>query len=98
MKPGCPTAACVRRAGRCPRAGVDTPLQRIAVHHLTTALFLSKPVRPLLRGSLREDVLDVLPGGASLERIHFPTGRVSVEAFVRMLIGQFHVPANSDVS
>lgn len=48
MNPGCPTAACVRRVGRRPRAAVDTPMHRMAVHHLTTALFLSKLVRPLL--------------------------------------------------
>jgi hypothetical protein len=35
-------------AGHRTRAAVDTPLHRIAVPHLTTDLFLSKPVRPLL--------------------------------------------------
>ena len=59
MNPGCPTAACVRRVGRRPRAAVDTPMHRMAVHHLTTALFLSKLVRPLLCSYVAE----LAPGG-----------------------------------
>src|SRR6266508_4064192 len=61
MKYGCPTAACVAcarpAAARAP-PWIPLPTSH-AVHHLTTALFLSRPVRPLLtpgfsaRGSLR---------------------------------------------
>ena len=45
-----------------------------------------------IRGRLSEDCL---AGDQPLERIHFPTRRVSMEAVIRLLIDQFHVPANS---
>jgi hypothetical protein len=45
-----------------------------------------------VRGSLTEAVLSE---HAMLERIHFPTGRVSLEALIRPLIKQFHVPTNT---
>jgi hypothetical protein len=44
-----------------------------------------------VRGSLTEDCLS---GDSPLERIHFPTNRVSIEAVIRLLIEQFKVPAN----
>jgi hypothetical protein len=44
-----------------------------------------------IRGSLAE--AESL-GGALLERMHFPTGRVSVEAVIRLLVEQFKVPCN----
>jgi hypothetical protein len=55
--------ACVRRAARTPPW---TPLHRIAVQHLTTAPFLSKPVRPLLSNDRRllTRPLCAKPGGA----------------------------------
>lgn len=40
-----------------------------------------------VRGTLTE--AGVLPEGTLLERIHFPTDRVSVEAVIRLLIDQF---------
>jgi len=45
-----------------------------------------------LRGSLAEDVL---PKIKPLERIHFPTRRVSFESILRMLIVDFDVGANA---
>lgn len=45
-----------------------------------------------LRGSLAEPA--VLPAGRPLERIHFPTGRVSVEGMIRLLADQFGVACN----
>jgi hypothetical protein len=49
-----------------------------------------------VRGSLVE--AEAL-GGTLLEKMHFPTGRVSVEAVIRLLVEQFNVPCNhpSDV-
>ncbi|MGH7356425.1 MAG: hypothetical protein ACRELS_17845 [Candidatus Rokuibacteriota bacterium] len=44
-----------------------------------------------VRGALHEDIE---PYKGVLERIHFPTGRVSIEAIIRLLIEQFAVPAN----
>ena len=41
-----------------------------------------------IRGSLREQEA---AGGRPLEKFHFPTGRVSLEAVVRLLIEQFNV-------
>lgn len=45
-----------------------------------------------VRGSLVEDV--PLHRGV-LERVHFPTGRVPIEAVIRLLIEQFAVPTNT---
>lgn len=45
-----------------------------------------------VRGDLREAVS---PHRGLLERVHFPTGRVSLEAVIRLLVEQFAVPANS---
>jgi hypothetical protein len=45
-----------------------------------------------VRGRLTEPVT---PYRGLLERTHFPTGRVSIEAVVRLLIEQFGVPAAS---
>ncbi len=47
-----------------------------------------------IRGRLHE--AGALPYGETLERVHFPTGRVSVEAVIRMLVEQFHVTTNED--
>ncbi len=46
-----------------------------------------------IRGALTED--GVLASQETLERIHFPTGRVALEAVIRMLVEQFHVPVNT---
>lgn len=45
-----------------------------------------------IRGKLFEAEAGVYRG--MLERTHFPTGRVSIEAVIRLLIEQFGVPAN----
>jgi hypothetical protein len=37
--------------------------------------------------------VEVLPPGAPLARVHFPTGRISIEAVIRLLIEQFGVQA-----
>lgn len=42
-----------------------------------------------VRGQLHADVL---PKRRPLERVHLPTGRVSLEAVIRLLIEQFEVP------
>jgi hypothetical protein len=42
-----------------------------------------------LRGTLAEACL---PDGCPLERIHFPTQRISLEAVIRLLIEQFGTP------
>ena len=44
-----------------------------------------------VRGALRERVL---APGLPLERVHFPTGRVSLEAVLRLLAGAFGVRCN----
>lgn len=44
-----------------------------------------------VRGELAEHCL---PERTPLERIHFPTGRVSLEAIIRLLADQFDVPCN----
>ena len=49
-----------------------------------------------IRGQPHEP--DVLPPRATLERVHFPTGRISIEAVIRMLVEQFHVPPNEDAA
>jgi len=47
---------------------------------------------------LRADpVENCLEGGQTLERIHFPTSRVSLESIIRMLIRDFHVPPNASM-
>jgi hypothetical protein len=43
-----------------------------------------------IRGQLTEDVL---PSRTPLERMHFPVGRLSMEAVIRLLIDQFGVPS-----
>lgn len=45
-----------------------------------------------IRGSLQENCLG---GDQLLERIHFPTSRISLEAVIRLLIEQFNVPSNT---
>lgn len=44
-----------------------------------------------IRGTLTEQCL---PGDVLLERVHFPTQRISLEAVIRLLIEQFRVPTN----
>lgn len=44
-----------------------------------------------VRGALAEQCL---PNGMPLERVHFPTQRISLEAVIRLLIEQFGVPTN----
>ena len=46
-----------------------------------------------IRGSLLENCL---PSGTPLERIHFPTMRVSLEAVIRLLAKEFGVRCNED--
>lgn len=38
------------------------------------------------------------PLGRSLEKIHFPTNRISIEAVIRLLIEQFGVPTKHEAS
>ena len=45
-----------------------------------------------VRGELTEPYL---PEGTSLARVHFPTGRVPLEAVIRLLAEQFRVPCNT---
>jgi hypothetical protein len=45
-----------------------------------------------IRGALTEGA--ALPRDRILERIHFPTGRVSIESVIRLLADQFDVPCN----
>lgn len=40
--------------------------------------------------------VDVLPEDMPLSRVHFPTGRISIEAVIRCLVEQFDVPTNED--
>lgn len=47
------------------------------------------PMHFHIRGKLTENCLRA---GESLERIHFPATRVSLEAVIRLLVDQFHVP------
>lgn len=37
------------------------------------------------------------PSDTTLERFHFPTNRISIEAVIRLLIEQFHIQANQPV-
>jgi hypothetical protein len=48
-----------------------------------------------IRGTLTEQVLG---SGQTLERVHFPTGRISIEAVIRLLVEQFHVPTKADAA
>jgi hypothetical protein len=43
-------------------------------------------------------VADSLPQKKTLARIHFPTGRVSIEAVIRCLIEQYKVPTRANAS
>lgn len=45
-----------------------------------------------VRGALAES--DALPADRPLERVHFPTNRVSCEAMIRLLVEQFNVSTN----
>ena len=47
-----------------------------------------------VRATLPPDCQESLPKGATLERIHIPTGRVSIEAVIRMLVEQFGIKTN----
>jgi hypothetical protein len=42
------------------------------------------------------DQTGVMPASRPLNRVHFPTGRVSLEAVIRCLIEQFGVPTNEE--
>ncbi len=37
-----------------------------------------------------------LPDGKELRRVHFPSGRVSIESVIRLLVDHFDVPCNKD--
>lgn len=39
---------------------------------------------------------ECLPGRKPLEDVHFPTGRVTLESIIRLLIDDFGIPANED--
>jgi hypothetical protein len=39
---------------------------------------------------------EVLPGGLALRRIHFPVGRIGLEAVIRLLADEFLVPTNEE--
>jgi hypothetical protein len=39
-----------------------------------------------------------LPSKQPLERVHFPTGRIPIEAVIRLLADQFEVPCNCDAN
>ena len=60
--------------------------------------FLRNPPAPhpadhfQVRGTLLED--NCLPRGITLERVHFPTFRISLEAVIRLLADQFEVSTN----
>ena len=60
--------------------------------------YLRKPERahPPSHLQLRADLLasGVLPPSDTLERVHFPTGRMALEGVIRLLIEQFGVPCN----
>lgn len=45
-----------------------------------------------IRGDFRSE--DVLPSKNTLERVHFPTGRISIEAVIRLLADEFGVKTN----
>jgi len=47
-----------------------------------------------IRGALSES--SVVPLRETLERVHFPTGRVSLEAIIRLLVEQFGLRTNED--
>lgn len=47
-----------------------------------------------LRADLKEPCERCLPRDTPLERIHFPTGRITLEAVIRLLAEQFQVPCN----
>jgi hypothetical protein len=47
-----------------------------------------------IRGNLHEP--DALPAAATLERVHFPTRRISLEAVIRLLAQDFNVPCSRD--
>lgn len=49
------------------------------------------PAHLQIRGTLIES-------GEPLERLRFPTGRVSLEAVIRLLVDQFDVPCNEDTA
>ena len=49
-----------------------------------------------IRGALTET--SAAPVRGTLERVHFPTGRVSLEAVIRLLVEQFGVRTNEDPS
>jgi hypothetical protein len=59
--------------------------------------YLRKPSHPhpachlQIRGDLIHPITDM-----PLERIHFPTRRISLETVIRLLVDQFEVPCNSD--
>jgi hypothetical protein len=49
-----------------------------------------------IRGSLAEP--HVLGTGHPLDRVHFPTGRVAIEAVIRLLVEQFGVPTATEAN
>jgi hypothetical protein len=49
-----------------------------------------------IRGTFIEH--DVTPLRGTLERVHFPTARISIEAVIRLLVEQFGVPQRTDVT
>ena len=54
------------------------------------------PAHLHVRGVPEDDVGDAL--ARPLNRVHFPTGRVSVPAIIRLLVEQFGVSCNEDAA
>jgi len=54
---------------------------------------LHPPAHVQVRGTLHEDCL---PPHCPLERIHLPTGRISLEAVIRLLVEQFGIDTNEE--
>jgi hypothetical protein len=60
--------------------------------------FLRNPIGPeptahlQVKADLHEQ--DCLPAGIPLAQVHFPTGRFSLEAIIRLLALDFHIPCN----
>lgn len=52
---------------------------------------------PTAHLQVRGEVLEtgVLPASRPLDRVHFPTGRIALEAVIRLLIEQFGLPART---
>lgn len=52
------------------------------------------PAHMQLRGAFADE--NCLPSNRPLERVHFPTGRISLEAVIRLLTNEFGISTNTD--